>query len=357
MAGAHEVTLVWYMTRPVNDGLEVTIEHGSGQAFPVETKDRRCRATLTGLESGQTYSYAISLGRRTLAADKLRTNKPAGEPFDFVVFGDSGSGSQEQYRLAAQMTTLDPDFILHTGDLIYGAGERHKYRERFFLPYGDLLRRVAFWPSLGNHDVLEPSFGKPYLEVFELPENGPPSQPPERNHWFDYASAGIAIVDSNIEEAALRDEVAPWLRDVLAASGALWKFVVFHHPPYTGGHYPPDQKIQRTLVPVFESTGVDLVFNGHDHMYQRTHPIRDGTRAEDGEGVVYIVSGAGGARLYDALPPDQRPPYVAVLNNQVHSFTHVSVTGSELTLQQIALGGEILDHWTLRKPTAPPESP
>ena len=354
MAGEREVTLVWYMTRPVRDGMAVQIGHDQ-QTFPVESNNRRCRATLTDLQAGQAYPYTITLGRRTLAQAELRTNKPAGEPFTFIAFGDSGKGSQEQYRLAAYMTVADPDFLLHTGDVVYGAGERRKYRERFFVPYEELLRRVNLWPSLGNHDVYEPSLGKPYLEIFELPENGPPAQPPERNYWFDYASARIAVVDSNISEEALRDDVAPWLNDVLTPTDAAWKFVVFHHPPYTGGHYEPDQRIQNTLVPVFDRTGVDIVFNGHDHMYQRTHPIRGGEVVGDGRGVVYIVSGAGGARLYDALPPEERPQYVASLHNEVHSFTSVSVVNNqELTLEQVALDGEILDRWTLDK-TAPPE--
>lgn len=351
MARERELTLVWFMSRPVHDGLAVRLGD-QGRVFAVESDGRRSRAALTGLEPGQAYPYKILLGRRTLADEELRTNKPAREPFTFVVFGDSGRGTQEQYMLAGQMTAADPDFLLHTGDLVYGRGERHKYYERFFSPYRELLRQVNFWPSLGNHDVVEPHYGQPYLDVFELPQNGPEGEQPERNYWFDYASARIAIVDSNIDEAALRDHVAPWLRDVLGEADAVWKFVVFHHPPYTGGHYEPDERIQRTLVPVFESAGVDVVFNGHDHMFQRSHPIRDGEIAQDGGGVVYVITGAGGARIYEALPPEQRPAYVAALNDEIHSFTHASVSGNELVLEQIALGGDVLDHWVLTKQPA-----
>ena len=354
MAGTHQLTLVWYMSRPVSDGLSVRAG-SSSQPLAAKSDSRRCRAVLTGLEPGRSCSYEILLEERALAAGAFRTNKPAGEPFTFVVFGDSGRGTQEQYRLGGQMTAADPDFVLHTGDLVYGRGERSKYNERFFSPYRELLHRVNFWPSLGNHDVGKPDCGQPYLDVFELPENGPDGEPPERNYWFDYASARIAVVDSNVAEAALRDRVAPWLHDVMAASDAAWKFVVFHHPPYTGGRYEPDVRIQRTLVPVFESTGVDIVFNGHDHMYERTYALRGGKVVE--RGVVYIVTAAGGASLYDALPPEQRPAYIAALNDEIHSFTHVSVNGSELVLEQIALGGDILDRWILTKASAPPASP
>jgi hypothetical protein len=348
-AGPDEVTLIWYMTRPVGDGLHVTIGDGARQASAVETDGRRCRAVLTGLQPGQTYPYTIKLGRRTLAQHKLRTNKRADEPFTFIVFGDSGKGTQEQYLLATRMIATQPDFILHTGDLIYSRGERRHYRSRFFVPYGELLAQVSFWPSIGNHDVFEPIDASPYFDVFELPENGPPELPPEHNYWFDYAAARIAVIDTELDEATLADQVAPWLYQVLAEADTLWRFVVFHRPPYTAGAHAPSEEVQRAIVPVLESTGVDVVFNGHDHMYERTHPIRDGELAEDGDGVVYVVSGAGGAMLYEALPPEQRPPYLAALHNEVHSFTHVSVAGSELTLEQISLDGEILDRWTLRK--------
>jgi hypothetical protein len=358
MAGEHDVTLIWYLTRPTDDELSVSVDDNGNQlVFAAEAEGRRYRAVLTDLASGQKYAYTIRRGQHTLAQAALRTNKSAAEPFTFVVFGDSGRGTQEQYRLAAQMNAVDPDLALHTGDVVYGAGERHKYRERFFLPYRELLRRVNLWPSLGNHDVVEPHFGGPYLEVFELPQNGPADEQPERNYWFDYGAARFAIVDSNIDEAALHDHIAPWLHDVMADAAATWKFVVFHHPPYTGGHYAPDQRIQNTLVPVLEDTRVDIVFNGHDHMYQRTRPIRGGEVAEDGDGVVYIVTGAGGARLYEPLPPDERPPYITALNHQIHSFTYVSIEGSELTLKQIALGGAVLDEWTLSKDQATPASP
>ncbi|GAG22624.1 unnamed protein product, partial [marine sediment metagenome] len=246
MASEDELTLVWYMTRPVRDGLSVRIDDdGDERVFAAESDGRRTHAVLTGLAPGQTYPYTISLGRRTLAQAELRTNKPAGQPFSFIVFGDSGRGGRKQYMLAAQMTAADPDLALHTGDLVYGSGERRKYKERFFAPYRELIRRVNFWPSLGNHDVAEPHFGAPYLEVFELPENGPHDEPPERSYWFDYVSARFVVVDSNLDEAALRDHVAPWLAEVLSGSDATWKFVVFHHPPYTAGAYEPDGRIQR----------------------------------------------------------------------------------------------------------------
>ncbi len=340
--------LVWYMSRAVGDGIVVHL--GDDRLIPVECVGSRCRAVLTDLPPGADIPYRIVYDQRTLVADTLRTMRRSDQPYTFVVFGDSGKATQAQFRLADQIVASDPDFVLHTGDLIYGRGERYLYRSRFFVPYAPLLRRVNFWPCIGNHDVFIPVEQAPYFRVFELPRNGPEGLPPEHDYWFDYANARVVVIDSERDERTLREIVAPWVERVFAAGASRWKFVVFHRPPYTAGQHPPRVQIQRALAPAFERAGVDIVFNGHDHMYERTVPIRDGRIAPDGRGVVYVVSGAGGARLYTAFPPDQRPDYIAMLNNDVHSFTRVRVAGDTLILDQIALGGDEIDHWVLHKP-------
>jgi predicted phosphodiesterase len=349
MAAPDGVTFVWYTTRPVVCRAVVTID-GRPQGFDAAVDGNRHQARVTGLAPGMSYPYEIWAGDRRLIGDlAFQTNRTGGERFTFLVLGDSGMGNREQYLLGGLMArTLPPaDFVLHTGDLVYPDGARERYEARFFAPYRHLLARVNFWPCLGNHDVAKGGRAPAYEEVFELPENGPAGLPADHNYWFDYAAARIVVVDSDPDEATLRDQVAPWLRDVLAAPEPRWKFVAFHHPPYTGGQYPPDARIQRSLVPVFEETGVDVVFSGHDHTYQRMHPLRGGQIVNASEGVLYIITAAGGARLYEPTP--LRPDYVAVLDHQHFSFTQVSIDGDELTLRQIALEGQTLDQWTLRK--------
>ncbi len=360
MAGPDAVTLIWYTTRPVACGV-LFVDPGRAERFvPAEataTDGYRYCVRLTGLTPGQRYPYRIRAGGRDLSAALLfETARVADEDLAFIVFGDSGRGSRAQYELAAAMLRTDPpaDFLLHTGDIIYPDGERAGYEARFFAPYRALLSRVAFWPCLGNHDVND-NGGAAYRAVFEAPENGPPGLPPEHHYWFDYAAVRVAVVDTNVDEAVLRDRVAPWLREVLAAPGPRWRFVAFHHPPYTAGKYRPDERVQRTLVPVLEETGVDVVFNGHDHNFQRTHPLRGGQVVPAGSGVVYVVTGAGGARLYDVAPAP--PPYIADYADDRWSFTHVIVRGDELTLRQIGTDGVAFSRVTWRKTAAEPATP
>jgi acid phosphatase type 7 len=341
-------TVVWFTSRAVPTQFELFRDESTVTGF-VETDGQRQSTRITGLQAGREYPYTIKAGARPLAQGKLITNKPAGAAFSFVVFGDSGNASQDQYRLAVQMVRVAPDFILHTGDLVYNRGARHDFDAKFFRPYAPLLARVPFWPCLGNHDVSAPDCGAPYRSVFALPDNGPGALVPKHNYWFDYASARIAVIDSNLPETALHDMVAPWLREVMHAAGDKWKFVAFHHPPYTGGKYAPNLGIQRTLAPVFDEERVDVVFNGHDHMYQRTLPLRAGQVVAPGQGVVYIVTAAGGAELYEPKPADQRPPYITFLDHLHHSFTAVKLDGQELELRQIGTAGETLDEWRTKR--------
>ncbi|MBI5865907.1 MAG: metallophosphoesterase [Planctomycetes bacterium] len=348
-------TVVWYMSHDVPAMFQYVADDGSEVEATVESSERRRMVRLSGLSAGREYSYVIhDLNKKVLATGTLQTNRPAGTEFSFVLFGDSGEATPDQYLLGEEMANLRPDFAVHTGDLVYPDGRRDRYRERFFLPYAKLISRVAFWPCLGNHDVKDGYQDQAYREVFELPSNGPAGLPAEDNYCFDYGNARFVIIDSNLDEARLAESVAPWLERVLTESAARWKFVVYHHPAYTAGKYEPTPSIQNTLVPIMERAGVDVAFSGHDHMYERTHPLRGGAITTGGQGVVYVVSGAGGAALYNPKNPDQMPDWLAVRKNNTHSFSHVVISGGALRFRQIGANNQVLDEWALQKPQQTP---
>jgi hypothetical protein len=344
------VTLVWFTSRPAECTLEVQF---ADEVRPVSvTADgRRHEARVTGLEPDHPYPYHIRTGSRSLSDEGIRFETPRrpDQRFAFVVFGDSGKGSQAQYLLAAEMNRFQPlpDFLLHTGDVVYPDGARRDYEAKFFAPYRHLISRVAFWPCLGNHDVDDDGAALPYQRVFTLPDNGPPETPPEHNYWFEYANCRVVVLDSNADTHTLADRIAPWAAEVLARPGVAWRFVSLHHPPYNAGKYQPDARIQEQLVPVFERTGVDIVFAGHDHNYQRLGPLRGGTPADWPDGVLYIITGAGGAHLY--APEQPAPEYLRASDFEQHSYTHVVVEGRTLTLRQINRAGDVLDEVQLEK--------
>ena len=352
-------TIIWYTSRPADCTFVLTRASGD-ETLPVKRTHTRHQVVIDGLRAASDYAYAIHCGGRVLADDSLHTNKPAGAPFRFIVFGDSGRAKREQFVLAERMRAVEPDFLLHTGDLVYPDGARRRYAARFFTPYRKLLGRIGFWPCLGNHDVDTAGAAEPYSAVFELPANGPAGGRREHHYWFDYADARVAVVDTDVSEAELRGQVAPWLRAVMSAESPRWRFVSFHHPPYTGGKYPPNLTVQQTLVPVIEETGVDVVFNGHDHNYQRIKPMWQGAPAVSGPSVRYVVTGAGGARLYQASADSPGAELVDKFVADRHSFSVVAIDGDTLNFQQIDIQGDVIDEWSLTKSTGttqPAEAP
>ena len=349
LASEDGVTLVWFLSKPAACELVVRVGD-SNRTVAVAREKTRCAVRVDGLSGGRQWPYEIRAGARVLAQDEFQTNRAAGQPWRMIVFGDSGRGKTDQYQLATAMVQERPDVLLHTGDLVYPGGERSDYRAKFFTPYAPLLRRVPFWPCLGNHDVNEPEFGAAYYEVFELPANGPAEVAADRNYWFDYATARVVVLDSTLDVATLIDRVAPWVGDAFRDFGGDWRFVSLHHPAVSVGKHGPTERVQTALVPVFEAAGVDVVFCGHDHIYERTAALRGEQPVELGEGVVYVITGAGGAKLYEVTPPEQRPAYVRAVNNTDHSFTVLDMDGRRLRLRQLTRASETIDEWVWEKP-------
>jgi 3',5'-cyclic AMP phosphodiesterase CpdA len=286
------------------------------------------------LTPSTTYQYRISTGGVVLHQAALSTASDASGFFNFVMIGDSGIGSVAQAGVAAQMLALDPDFMLHLGDVIYPSGQASGYNPYFFQPYRDLIDHTSVFPSLGNHDYIT-SKGQPYLDVFYLPSNNPAGT--ERYYSFDWGNAHFVALDSN-RDYQPGSAMLQWLESDLAASAAKWKFVFFHHALHTSGPHRNDSTLpalRSALAPIFEQYDVDIVFNGHDHMYERSKPVN---------GVVYIVSGGGGAGLY-AVGSVETTAYAA----SVYHTVQVQIAGCILSLRAFDVDGAAFDQIALAK--------
>jgi len=263
-----------------------------------------------------------------------KVNKRVGNgPFTFAVFGDMGAGTAGQLQVARLLERSAAEFLLIAGDIIYSRGEEEHYDLRFFEPYRAALSRITFWPALGNHDVGSKD-GAAALAVFDVPLNGPAGLQGGRNYSFDYGNAHIAAIDSNASAEMLKNVIGPWLEKDMAASTATWKFVFFHHAPYSSSGHGENAKIRDNLVPFFSRSKIDIVFSGHDHSYERTRPM---------QGVTYVVSGNGGQRLYEHKHP--HPQYTEVFYNEKHGLTLVSIDDRRLTLRHVNVEGKEIDRW------------
>lgn len=357
------VTIVWEMDAPIGSGsVKLELTDGETKSAAAVKRGTRYEATFERLAPATTFYYSVINDRGLLAGTvvagpyKSKTPPPPETPFRFVAFGDSGNGSNTQREFARLIADARPDLVIHVGDLVYPAGAGETYPTHFYEPNAAFIRHAPFMPSLGNHDA-HTDQGRPLLAHFNCPENGPPGIEPERCYWFDYGDARFVALDSNLTEEhgmmtreALRAVVAPWVRQVFEECKKQWKFAFFHHPWYTNSEHPPEggSHMKEAFMAVFEDAGVDMVFCGHNHLYERTAPMRRDRIVEDGKGIVYIVTGAGGVSRY----PEKEPasPYIRYYNHEVFSFTQVDLSHERLQLKQIDEHGKVIDTYTIEKP-------
>jgi calcineurin-like phosphoesterase family protein len=336
-AAVGSIEIRWELNQKGPCSLEYSTGAEAPQRVASPFQGRKHRVRLTGLRPGERYRYRIWFKKEQLTDEYEFRATPSGPArFTFAVFGDFGAGTKGQLGVAKLLEDSPAEFALLPGDMVYGRGEDEHYDLRFFQPYRRSLRRMTFWPALGNHDVAAKD-GAAALAVFDVPSNGPPGVQTGRNYSFDYGNAHIASLDSNANATLLRQVIGPWLERDMAPSSQTWKFVFLHHPPFSSASHGETLRIRDVLVPIFTRSRVDIVFAGHDHAYERIHP-RDG--------VTYIVSGNGGANLYPHRNPHD---YTAVFYNQKHGLTLVTVDGERLLLRHINVDGKEIDRLELEK--------
>jgi 3',5'-cyclic AMP phosphodiesterase CpdA len=316
-------------------------------------------ARLDNLTPGTTYHYALyTQGARLIPATPLQFQTPPVDActFEVAILGDTGNNSQKARDVRDQAQARSFDFAINLGDLAYNDGAFGELEERYFNMYRTILSEKMIWPTLGNHETSTDN-GAPYLDVFHLPEQALAPAEHERYYSFDYGTAHFVVLDT--ESSLLRisdstlDDMADWLEADLAATGRFWKIVVMHRPWYVSVDRQHRPAIYNHLIPRFEAYGVDLVLTAHDHLYERTYPIKADQRSTvlDG-GVVYITNGEGGGQGragYDFVEP---PPDWSAFRSKHSdpegflyeaSYTHLYIDNGLLKLMTIDDQGNVLD--------------
>jgi 3',5'-cyclic AMP phosphodiesterase CpdA len=246
----------------------------------------------------------------------------------FLAIGDFGTGKPAQQEVADAMCAhleREPfDFMVSTGDNVYPDGEPSDFERKFFEPYECLTDQGVRWHStLGNHDIATAE-GRPQIEE---PAFGMAAS------YYTWRLGPIAFVmlDSN-ELDSPGDEQIAWMEDQLRdARDAPWTVVVFHEPVYSAGKHGSTPRFDTLLADRFEELGVDIVLNGHDHVYASAFK----------DGIPYVVTGGGGApvdRCQATLPPE-----VETCIPELH-FLEVEASESSLTTTAITPDGRTLDH-------------
>ena len=366
-----------------------TTEFGHPLTFRVGVKSVRSdekvtlhEITLANLEPEERYHYQIkscstggmlSANVTVSATGAFQTAVYPNTSFSFVVYGDSRSNPEMHGELAQRMLEVEPDFIINTGDLVKNGKEYELWETEFFTPLETLISHIPIYPCLGNHEKKS----KYYFNFFSLPHN-------ESWYSFDYGNARFIALDSNVPYKP-DSEQYQWLVAELKKNDSIWKFVYFHHPPYSSGKHKSDLAIRDSWAPLFMRYGVDVVFNGHEHIYERTKPVgyafaptefypvstryhimptegyatAANTLAKYGitppvlfpgalpqklHPVTYIVTGGGGAPLYN-ITPSQWTASAAKVNH----FCLFKVFGATIDAVVYDNKGRAVDTFTIEK--------
>lgn len=281
---------------------------------------------LSGLQPNTTYHFEVpQLGQASF------TTPPNGHgDFTFVVYGDSRSRHDVHRKVLEKILAAKPAFVVHTGDQV-ADGQNASQWPTFFEVTRELLRSTPFFPALGNHERNTPFWYQLFAKTSGY-------------YSFDWANAHFTILNSDVrnvtppeaQEEYWSKQIA-WLEEDLEKSrNADFHFVVFHHPPYTAVQRRKEEsaRVAARLAPLLRKHKVDAVFGGHDHNYQ--HHLESG--------IHYVVTGGGGAPLYDVSAPI---PGVTLKAESIENYVLARMEGRTVRFEARALDGRLLDSFEI----------
>lgn len=419
--------LVWFSERP-EQGFSAQFRYTTGDTWKdllvqAETIDLNLSNRLTyskfiafldNLESGEIFEYRILLSGISVFNAKARAPVNAHQSYRIAICGDIGDGGEKCRIISQAIFEQNPDMLVIPGDIVYSNGLVEEYLANFFPILNSskskatkgvpLLRSMPVTAPWGNHDIANPKqFDESpqfsvdrlgYLHFFIQPNNGPmvdraylatgktggkklleylPDDIASRaNFSFDYGNSHWLMLDGNNYMDWSLKKLRDWVEnDLNKAQSKTWKFVAVHQPPFTSDSvYRYDQRM-RELCDIFERYGVDIVFSGHVHFYERTYPLKFRKNEEqmggsylvpgqiklfrhripaDERSVFYIASGAG-AKLPDEAHKPVDSAFTAFIEYRINSFTVMDIRGCSLRLVQLDEKGWEIDRLSISKPS------
>ncbi len=332
------VVVMWQTSAPCDS----TVDFGLTEAYAYSSHDGTLmqlhEVRLASLVPDTVYHYrirSVSDGQAAQSADSTFRTAPArSSPFRFVVYGDSRSQPDVHAAVVKAIVASDPRFVIHVGDYTGDGTDDSRWQTEFFDPAAALLASTPLFPALGTHEANSPL----YYQYFDPPDGG--GGHGEQWYAFDYGDARFIVLDTDATYVPGSPQY-DWLTAELQSASSEWLFAVHHHPAYSSGAHGGEAEVQAHLVPLYETYGVDAVFTGHDHTYERSSK----------DGICYVVTGGGGAPIGAVdLTPN---PYQQYAESVYHHCT-VDIDGLSATIQAVGNDGAVIDSVALTHPGRPP---
>jgi acid phosphatase type 7 len=275
---------------------------------------------VDGLEPQTTYRYVVRAGAFESEVGEFVTapTEDSRAPFAFVVYGDTRSNDQVHAAVVRAIGAESFDFLVNTGDFVAAGGERPLWHD-FFRIEADLLRDHAVFACIGNHELVSDEAATNFLTYFGARE---PTDAGRVEVYSSFRWAGARFFLLNAFQDWGKGELA-WLDQELVKAdtepGLTERFIIVHRSPWSSGHHGDDVKMLATGVPeMLVRHHVDIVFAGHDHMYERG----------EWKGLKYVITGGAGAPLY----PDITPKPSSRRAEATYNFVKVTVDGDAVHL-------------------------
>jgi hypothetical protein len=324
------------------------------------------RAEFAGLTPATRYAYRVGDSASSSRWHCFSTASVGPSPFRFLFLGDAQRGFEKKWPAlvrAAFAAVPDARFVVHAGDLL-SEGYDDRQWGAWVAGMGARATEVPGVPAPGNHDVIRSTLSRVFAAPdlwnahFALPANGPGEFPElaGQNYYVDYQGVRIVALDVNAfanedfresQRPAVQTAQLRWLRGVLGRNPQRWTVVVQHYPMYSVAKGRDYTAMRVTLGALYDEFRVDLVVQGHDHAYGRTHKVFGGRRAGPQEpGTVYAVS-VSGTKMY---PVSSRwRSLMARLYEGEQLYQAVSVAGDQMSYESRTANGAIIDAFDLVK--------
>ena len=346
------ITLMCETSRPAKMRVEYAELRPLAQTAETDSANLISEVTLTGLKPATRYFYRVvcvdDSGQELRGPQySFQTAATESMPWAFAVIGDTQRNPEVTRKCAEGAFSKRPNFLLHCGDVVDDGFAKNQWLKDLFEPCSILMAQIPTFPVIGNHE----KDSHWYYDYFSLPK-------PEYYYTFRYGNAQFFMLDSNRPLAPGSPQYA-WLEKELAASKATWKFTCHHHPCFSsdendygdhnkgpeGDTFAFGDMNARKLVPLYEKYGVDIAFNGHIHLYERTWPIFE-MSVNQQQGVRYITSGGGGGGLEQAAP--QRTWFSLHFQRAFH-YCYAAISDRTIVFKAYDIDGLLFDTFELTK--------
>lgn len=381
---ARSVTVMWHGPPSADAAVEYGPEGGemsdrvAASAEPLPGPSQVAyHARIDGLAPDTVYTYRAVLDGETSEAFPFRTALPkrANASLNVTMFADHGVPADSplarydgdsQIRNVELASSMNASMHIIAGDVSYANGDPRVW-DTYFETFQDWYATTPLMTVPGNHER-EPGQGYTQYDArLEMPTGE------GRHRWYRFVAGNAMFIGLNSDTICVSGEavqvypIASWycargqdqarrpnpdqlafleesLQQARQDDAIRWTVVYFHNPTYSDGPHGSNPDVQALWVPLFDEYGVDLVLNGDDHFYSRSHPLDGGE--VNGTGTTYIVHGAAGAEMYE-FEHDEPREWEARRYNEEYGTLHLSLTPDRIVGRFVDLDGTEIDRFAI----------